>query len=154
MKKYILSLIFLSVGVCKAQWVNKTSDNGFDDPYNYSICTAAENNRIWLKLEKLTDSSVLLYIFMMYVCKDKPLIDYSFKTDTGYFKTSDIGLKDDEGKRIYLMYELSLNNTLGNIWCRSLQLRIRISDGACGTDIYTFNMTGSASALRWVQLGK
>jgi hypothetical protein len=86
MKKYILSLIFLSVGACKAQWSNKTSDNGFDDPYKYSICIAAENSRVWVKLEKLTDTSVLLYIFTGYVCKDKPSVDYSFKTDTGFLK--------------------------------------------------------------------
>lgn len=151
MKKHMIlaAMAFLAFTRGNAQWENKISDNGFDPVFRYSVCDAKGNPNVWIKIEKATDSTVLFLIFTGYVCDEDPTVDLSFKTDTGYVKKAVEGVVDKPKKRIYIGY-ININRDAGNVWRNSTILRIRVNDGHCGTQIYTFDMTLSASALKWV----
>lgn len=148
MKKYILTLLLLAASSAQAQWVNATADNGFDPPFRYSTCDDKIKKGKWLKVEKFKDTQVLLLIYVGFACEDFPKVEYSFKMDTGYHKINSVGAKSSDKKKIYLQFDVAKES--GEYFAKCKELKIRITDSGCGTEIYQFDMTGSANAYTWV----
>jgi hypothetical protein len=150
MKKYIIiTITMLAALTCKAQWVNAVADNGFDPKFNYSTCDETTYANKWLKIQKMTDSTMLFLVYLKYVCVDKPTIEYSFKLDTGWTKFTYYGLTSADKSKIYLSYDLEGN--FGDAFSKATILKIRVDDKHCGKTVYEFNMAGSAAALAWVR---
>ena len=132
-----------------AQWTNKTINNGFDDPYR--ICYTATNNLGYLKLENV-DGQVYFYLNGKYCCDESPVVNLSFIVNgvtVKYFCTANVS--DDKGT-VWILEDF-LNSTVVESFKNCSTLNIRVNDTVCNEEIYSFNMSGSTSALNFI-LGK
>jgi hypothetical protein len=146
MKKIMIIIaLALSLNV-SAQWTNKSVNNGFDDPYR--ICYTAENNGAILKLENI-DGSIYFYLQGGYTCDEDPVVDLSFLVNGSYVKYSEPMVVSDSRKIIWIVDNLLESNILNDFkLCTSL--KIRVNDISCSSEIFTFNMSGSTSALKYI----
>lgn len=143
--------LLMSVGVmlclnANAQWTNKTVNNGFDEPYR--ICYTATNNLGYLKLENV-DGQIFFYLNGKYCCDDSPVVNLSFIVNgvtVKYYCTANVG--DD--KAIVWILEDFLNSTVVESFKNCSTLNIRVNDTVCNEEIYSFNMSGSTSALKFI----
>ena len=149
MKKLLMSVGVMLCLNANAQWVNKTVDNGFDDPYR--ICYTATNNLGYLKLENV-DGQVYFYLNGKYCCDESPVVNLSFIVNgvtVKYFCTANVS--DDKGT-VWILEDF-LNSTVVESFKNCSTLNIRVNDTVCNEEIYSFNMSGSTSALNFI-LGK
>lgn len=143
--------LLMSVGVmlclnANAQWTNKTINNGFDEPYR--ICYTATNNLGYLKLENV-DGQIFFYLNGKYCCDDSPVVNLSFIVNgvpVKYYCTANVG--DD--KAIVWILEDFLNSTVVESFKNCSTLNIRVNDTVCHEEIYSFNMSGSTAALKFI----
>lgn len=149
MKKYIFTLVLLTVAtISNAQWKNEEVDNGFDAKFRYSTVDEQTNTSRWLKIEKYKDSQTLLLVYLGYVCTNSPIIELSFKLDTGWCKFKVTGITATAKKKVYISDDVVKD--FGDAFAKSSLLKIRVDDDYCGLNIYSFNMAGSKAALDWV----
>lgn len=143
--------LLMSVGVmlclnANAQWTNKTVNNGFDEPYR--ICYTATNNLGYLKLENV-DGQIFFYLNGKYCCDDSPVVNLSFIVNgvtVKYYCTANVG----DNKAIVWILEDFLNSTVVESFKNCSTLNIRVNDTVCNEEIYSFNMSGSTSALKFI----
>jgi hypothetical protein len=143
--------LLMSVGVmlclnANAQWTNKTINNGFDEPYR--ICYTATNNLGYLKLENV-DGQIYFYLNGKYCCDDSPVVNLSFIVNgvtVKYYCTANVG----DNKGVVWILEDFLNSTVVESFKNCSTLNIRVNDTVCNEEIYSFNMSGSRSALNFI----
>lgn len=146
MKKLMISIaLMLNLNV-NAQWMNKNINNGFDDPYR--ICYTAENNGSVLKLENV-DGIIFFYLLGGYTCDDYPTVDLSFLVNGSYIKYSEPMEVSEDRTIIWIVNDLMESNILNDFKLCSL-LKIRVNDITCSSEVFTFNMAGSTSALKFI----
>ena len=146
MKKLMISIaLMLNLNV-NAQWVNKNINNGFDDPYR--ICYTAENNGSVLKLENV-DGTIFFYLLGGYTCDENPTVDLSFLVNGSYVKYSEPMEVSEDRTIIWIVNDLMESTILNDFKLCSI-LKIRVNDIACSSEVFTFNMAGSTSALKFI----
>ena len=129
-----------------AQWMNKNINNGFDDPYR--ICYTAENNGSVLKLENV-DGTIFFYLLGGYTCDENPTVDLSFLVNGSYVKYSE-PMEVSEDRTIIWIVDNLMESTILNDFKLCSILKIRVNDIACSSEVFTFNMAGSTSALKFI----
>jgi hypothetical protein len=149
MKKLMISIALMLTLNVNAQWINKNVNNGFDDPYR--ICYTAENNESVLKLENV-DGSIFFYLQGGYTCDENPTVDLSFLVNGSYVKYSEPMEVSEDKKIIWIVSNLMESNILNDFKLCSV-LKIRVNDITCSSEVFTFNMAGSSSALKFI-IGK
>lgn len=148
MKNLILFLL-LSSSV-HAQWIIKKLDNGFDTPQKIAYTNNPE--KYYLRLEKV-DGIPYFYMGGEYFCGLGPVfVEFSFRVN-GVNKTygASCRLVGDE-QYLILSDDVRYAEFISDFKACSV-LKLRISDFDCTeTDvrIYTFNMSGSTAALKYV----
>jgi hypothetical protein len=143
--------LLMSIGVmlclnANAQWTNKTINNGFDEPYR--ICYTATNNLGYLKLENV-DGQIYFYLNGKYCCDDSPVVNLSFIVNgvtVKYYCTANVG----DNKDVVWILEDFLNSKVVESFKNCSTLNIRVNDTVCNEEIYSFNMSGSTSALNFI----
>ena len=146
MKKLLMSVGVMLCLNANAQWVNKTINNGFDDPYK--ICYTATNNLGYLKLENV-DGQIYFYLNGKYCCDENPVVNLSFIVNgvtVKYFCTANVS--DDKGT-VWILEDF-LNSTVVESFKNCSTLNIRVNDTVCNEEIYSFNMSGSTAALNFI----
>jgi len=146
MKKLLISVGVMLCLNANAQWVNKTINNGFDEPYR--ICYTATNNLGYLKLENV-DGQIYFYLNGKYCCDDSPVVNLSFIVNgvtVKYYCTANVG----DNKDVVWILEDFLNSTVVESFKNCSTLNIRVNDTVCNEEIYSFNMSGSTSALNFI----
>ena len=148
MKKLLINMgLFICLNV-NAQWTYKTVDNDFDDPYR--ICYTVENNGSILKLENV-DGSIYFYLQGGYTCDEEPEVDLAFIVK-GISKKYSVYASVSEGKDIlWIMNDLLENNEMLLDFKSCTTLKIRVNDSICESEIFSFNMSGSTSALNFIR---
>jgi len=137
-------LICLNVN---AQWTKKTVDNGFDDPYR--ICYTAINNLGYLKLENV-DGQIFFYLNGKYCCDESPVINLSFIVNGVTVKYSCTARVSEDKETVWILDDF-LNSTVVESFKNCRTLNIRVNDTVCNEEIYSFNMSGSTSALNFIR---
>lgn len=141
----------MSVGVmlclnANAQWINKSVKNDFDAPYR--ICYTETNNSGYLKLENV-DGIISFFIKGGYYCEDNPVVDLSFIVN-GVVKKYSINATISESNNIVWLIDDLINSEFINDFKTCSTLKIRINDSVCETETYSFNMSGSTSAINFI----
>jgi hypothetical protein len=148
MKKVILNIAsVLLVNISFAQWINKTVDNGFDDPYR--ICYSKPNNGAILKLENV-EGQISFYIQGTYFCSDSPIVDISFLVNNQWIKYSIMGIKNEQSDVLFLVDDFE-NNEMFVDFLKSNSVKLRVNEEYCDTDYFQFNMAGSTSAFKFLK---
>ena len=146
MKKLMISIALMLNLNANAQWMNKNINNGFDDPYR--ICYTAENNGSVLKLENV-DGTIFFYLQGGYTCDEYPTVDLSFLVNGSYMKYSEPMEVSEDRTIIWIVNDLMESTILNDFKLCSI-LKIRVNDIACSSEVFTFNMAGSTSALKFI----
>ena len=146
MKKLMISIALMLNLNANAQWMNKNINNGFDDPYR--ICYTAENNGSVLKLENV-DGTIFFYLLGGYTCDENPTVDLSFLVNGSYVKYSE-PMEVSEDRTIIWIVDNLMESTILNDFKLCSILKIRVNDIACSSEVFTFNMAGSTSALKFI----
>lgn len=148
MKNLILFLLISFSST--AQWVIKTTDNGFDGPKKFAYTNNPE--KYYLRLETVNDIPYL-YMGGEFFCGEGPVfVEFSFKVNN-VNKTYGVAcpLIGDE-KYLILSDNIKYAEFLNDFKSATV-LKLRISDFDCTeTDvrIYTFGMSGSTAALKYI----
>ena len=150
MKNILLILLLLLILNVNAQWVNKIVDNDFDEPYR--ICYTATNNNGYLKLENI-DGSISFYIKGGYYCDDSPVVDLSFVVK-GVTKKYSINATTSESNDIVWLIDDLTNSQFIEDFKNCSILKVRVNDYTCSSKIYSFNMSGSSSAIKFISYKK
>jgi hypothetical protein len=131
-----------------AQWVYKTINDGFDEPYKI----AYTDNPVapFLKMENV-DGKVALYLKGGYFCDDRISYDFVFILGDDVYRVSGVGLKNSNSDVLFLTADL-LNEEYETVsWFKKCsKLKIRVNESYCTTGYYEFNMTKSTSALEFM----
>lgn len=147
MKNLFLTLIlFFTISNAFSQWTYEVVNNGFDDPYR--IAYTSTNNHAYLKLENV-DGEIVFYIQGGFYCDDYPSVDLVFVVNGVNFKYTMTGLKNDSNDAVFFTADLMDNEMLESFKKCSV-VKVRINESYCDSDIYTFNMTKSTSALNFM----
>lgn len=146
--KTILLLVGLALSsIASAQWSNHVVDNGFDPKYN--IAWTANDGTCYLKLEKLDDGDIMFYISGGYFCDLELTVDLSFLVQGKYKQYTSSGILSEDKTTIFMVNDILHDNCIDDFKaCTSM--KIRVNDNNCGSEIYEFNMSGSTSALKFV----
>ena len=144
--KNLLVVVGLALSyTANAQWVTRTVNNDFDDPYRIAF---TENNDMLLKLENV-NGKVWVYVANGYTCDDNLTVDASFIVNGVAKKYTFNAFTSDDRENVFFIGDLVNEDCLVDFKaCTSI--KIRINDTTCHTEIYQFNMSGSSSALKFV----
>ena len=146
MKKLLMSVGVMLCLNANAQWINKSVKNDFDAPYR--ICYTETNNSGYLKLENV-DGIISFFIKGGYYCEDNPVVDLSFIVN-GVAKKYSINATISESNNIVWLIDDLINSEFINDFKTCSTLKIRINDSVCETETYSFNMSGSTSAINFI----
>ena len=146
MKKLLMSVGVMLCLNANAQWINKSVKNDFDAPYR--ICYTETNNSGYLKLENV-DGIISFFIKGGYYCEDNPVVDLSFIVN-GVVKKYSINATISESNNIVWLIDDLINSEFINDFKTCSTLKIRINDSVCETETYSFNMSGSTSAINFI----
>ena len=146
MKKLLMSVGVMLCLNANAQWINKSVKNDFDAPYR--ICYTETNNSGYLKLENV-DGIISFFIKGGYYCEDNPVVDLSFIIN-GVVKKYSINATISESNNIVWLIDDLINSEFINDFKTCSTLKIRINDSVCETETYSFNMSGSTSAINFI----
>ena len=150
MKNLLLILFLLLALNINAQWVNKTVNNDFDDPYR--ICYTAQNNGVILKLENV-EGLISFYLSGGYYCDESPVVDLSFIVNGVAKKYSRECSISSDNKIVWLINDLLIEEMLTDFKNCNI-LKVRVNDYTCSSEIYSFNMSGSSSAINFISYNK
>ena len=150
MKNLFLILFLLLALNINAQWVNKTVNNDFDDPYR--ICYTAPNNGVILKLENV-EGLISFYLSGGYYCDESPVVDLSFIVNGVAKKYSRECSISSDNKIVWLINDLLIEEMLTDFKNCNI-LKVRVNDYTCSSEIYSFNMSGSSSAINFISYNK
>jgi hypothetical protein len=148
MKNLLLVLALTALSTVNAQWINQNIDNGLDDPYN--ICWNKNKYGETLKLEN-AEGKICLYLLKETDC---PLDKYydgiiSFYVQGVWHKYGITAF--NMGNKILVLEEdlLGANTNQKAIqhFKQATVIKFRVD---CDDEDYEFNMSGSASALKFI----
>lgn len=150
--------IFLTAGVALSlstsafgQWVNKTVNNGFDEPYNVTY-TDNINEELYLKLEKMNNGDVALCIKGGYWCDEKVIVELAFVVNGELKKYSVLSRVGSSNELVIISFNIKDEDFFQD-FLDSQSLKVRISDSVCTDDNYVISnikMTGSTSAFNFI----
>lgn len=143
---FTIALTTLISATSYSQWSYNRVDNGFDIPYR--IAYTETYNKSFLKLENF-EGAVAFYLQGGYFCDETPFVEMSFLVGNEYqrfYKESSLGEDNDI---IFIMDDINGSNILSSFKNCSI-LKIRVTDDECEDEIYTFNMSRSASAFNYI----
>lgn len=150
MKKIILSVgMALTFNNAFSQWVNKSVNNGFDEPYKIAYNRSKENNNIMVKLENV-DDEIAFYIQGDFFCESDVRVDISFLINGEYKKYFATGTLSSDNTCLFLIDDMRSDVTL-NDFKMSSAMKMRVNDPTCGELILNFSMAGSTSAMNFVK---
>jgi hypothetical protein len=137
----------MTSNVILGQWVNKSVENGLDDPYKTSYCDSKETTTVYLKLE-MVDNKIALYVKGGYFCDEEIYVETAFLVDGKYEKYNFNGITINNDILVFI-------GNLGAETCfetfkKSTLMIVRSNDKTCGSDIYSFDMKNSSSAYNFV----
>ena len=146
--------LLMSVGVllclnANAQWINKSVKNDFDAPYR--ICYTESSGINYLKLENV-DGEIFFYMQGGYYCDEKPTIDLAFIINGVAKNFSVDGSISSDKETVYIIDNLLANTDILQAFKTCSTLKIRINDSICGTETYSFSMSGSTSAISFISI--
>jgi len=145
--KTFLSIILLALSfTSSSQWITKNIDNGFDDPYHIAYTSDSQDS--YLKLENV-NGKISFYIGGGYTCSDELTVDISFIVSEAHKKYTFNAFVSEDRKNVFFVDDLLNESCLADFKACS-SLKIRINDSLCETEIYTFNMSGSSAALKYI----
>jgi len=148
MKNLIYTILFsFCVSLSYSQWTYENVNNGFDDPYK--IAYSSTNNNGFLKLEE-DEGKIFFYLQGTYFCDEYPTVDLVFIVNGENRRHNIEGMKSSNSTIIFLSFNL-MNDDMLNDFKNCTTLKIRVNETNCRTDVYTFNMSKSSSALNFVQ---
>ena len=146
--KTLLMTIGLALSyTASAQWVSKTVDNGFDDPYKIAHTSGYENQ--FLKLENYKNE-ISFYIGGVYICDEAVSVDMSFLVNGVYQKYNLLDCSVSEDNRTLFFMDNLTTHEIFSSFKASSSVKIRINDATCGVVTYEFKMSGSTTAYNYV----
>lgn len=149
MKKVInLLLAVLITGCVSAQWKYEKVDNGFDEPY--ALAYTEKNNGAFLYMIKL-DTAVVLFLGGGYYCDDKPKIDVVLNVNKVDQKFEFVGYKSKSSDQIYITWDMDENPKFIKAFKDADNIKIRVNESYCTSEIYTFNMMFAYLAYNYVK---
>ena len=149
MKKLLMSVGVMLCLNANAQWINKSVKNDFDAPYR--ICYTSLQQDEYLKLENV-DGEIVFYMQGGYYCDEAPTIDLAFIINGVAKNFSVDGSISSDKETVYIIDNLLANTDILQAFKTCSTLKIRINDSICGTETYSFNMSGSTSAISFISI--
>lgn len=148
MKKKIITIAAILVAnISLSQWISKSVDNGFDDPYH--ICYTKESNGSILKMENV-DGDVALYLQGSYFCSDVVTVDISFMVNGTWKKYTTTATKSSDSKALFLIDDMTNSDALID-FLNATSVKLRVNEEYCETEYYQFNMSGSTAAYKFIK---
>jgi hypothetical protein len=147
MKKLLMSVGVMLCLNANAQWINKSVNNDFDAPYR--ICYTNLQQHEYLKLENV-DGEIVFYMKGGYYCDETPTIDLAFIVNGISKKYSVYGTISSSSEALFMVDDLLINADMLLDFKTCSTLKVRVNDSVCGTETYSFNMSGSTSALNFI----
>lgn len=147
MKKSIAILVMLlSFGIeLSAQWTYKTVDNGFDEPYRVAYAESTTGKEFIKLYNSGISGYVGLSMFEGYMCSEQPGVEMSFLVNGKWEKYEMLtGMTLSDKKQFVILTSVK---SIETDFRGASVLKIRVTDDHCGSEIYEFNMSGSAKAL-------
>lgn len=149
MKKLLMSVGVMLCLNANAQWVNKNVKNDFDEPFRY--CYANSSTIDYLGLGNI-DNEIYFYMAGGYYCDESPTIDLAFIINGVAKNFSVDGSISSDKETVYIIDNLLANTDILLAFKTCSTLKIRINDSICGTETYSFNMSGSTSAISFISI--
>ena len=147
MKKLVLSVaVVLASMTAKAQWAYQKVDNGIDDPYKIAYTTKESDET--LKMENL-GGELVFYITGSYFCEESPEVDIVFVVNGENKKYRITASKSKSSKTVYFTFNL-MNEAYIEDFKNASSVKIRVNETYCTTDVFTFGMTQSKSAVEFM----
>lgn len=147
MKKLLIITLAFIANTLNAQWVYKTIDNSFDDPYKVAYTT---NGGKFLKLVP-SEKGPTLILFCGYTCDSFPFIEINFLVNGTWQKYTNRGLILSEDRRKFYVTYIPFGDDIHKDFIAASIVKIRVTDGVCpGNEILEFNMTGSKAAYNFI----
>lgn len=147
MKKLLMSVGVMLCLNANAQWVNKSVKNDFDAPYR--ICYTNLKQNEYLKLENV-DGEIVFYMQGGYYCDEAPRIDLAFIINGVAKNFSVDGSISSDNEAVWIIHNLLENSDIVLAFKTCSTLKVRVNDSVCGTNTYSFNMSGSTSAINFI----
>ena len=148
MKKVInLVLAVLITGCINAQWSYKLYNNGFDEPYKMAI--TPENNGAYSYMLNV-DSAVVLAIGGGYYCDEYPTIDVVLVVNGLDNKFEFTGYKGGTSDVVYITWDMLDNPEFVTAFKAASQMKVRINETICTSEIYSYKMTSSRAAFDYI----
>jgi hypothetical protein len=147
MKKLLMSVGVMLCLNANAQWIKKTVDNDFDEPYR--ICYTESSGINYLKLENV-DGEIFFYMQGGYYCDEKPTIDLAFIANGVSKKYTVYAVTSEDSKAIWIINNLLTDTDMLSDFNLCTTLKLRVYDSVCGIETYSFNMGGSQSAISFI----
>ena len=102
-----------------------------------------------MKLEK-SDDAVIFYIQGTYFCSDLPFVEMSFFVKNKWVRHYTTGFKNSQSDVVFLSENIELEPYFID-FLNATNVKIRVNEEFCPTDIYEFNMSGSTSAFNFLK---
>ena len=161
MKTFIstTTLLFIS-NLIFCQWTTKIINNQIDEPYRIAYCSDTRNSVV-LKLEKVGEE-LSMYIGGGYFCDDNITTNLSFIVNGVPKKYIITGVKSSNSTTLFLVdnlltedIDLLSNNPLSipdlfSDFKSCSKVLIRVNESYCNSDTYTFTMSGSTNAVKFM----
>jgi len=147
MKKLLISIGVMLCLNANAQWIKKTVDNDFDEPYR--ICYTEPSGINYLKLENV-DGEIFFYMQGGYYCDEKPTIDLAFIVNGVSKKYTVYAVTSEDSETIWIINSLLTDTDMLSDFKLCTTLKLRVYDSVCGIETYSFNMSGSQSAISFI----
>lgn len=146
MKRVILSVGLMLSFYSNAQWIKENVDNGFDEPYN--ICYTEQSNGAILKLENVS-GSIYFYLSGGYYCEEKLIVDISFMVNGTFKKYVEVATVSESNDIVWINDDL-MNSEMINDFKSCSLVKLRVNDAVCDSETYSFSMSGSTSAITFI----
>lgn len=128
------------------QWVISKIDNKFDEIY--VIAYTEDGQQQYLKLENY--NGMVLYLTNTYICSETVIVDLSFFVNEDYKKYKTHAKVSSNHKTVFIEDNISEDTLMLQDFKDASLLKVRINDPLCDTEVYQFNMKGSAEAYEAV----
>lgn len=163
MKKLLLAITLCLATTTWSQWSYKTISNGFDEPFKKAYTET--NNSGWLSMEagyeeteviNPKDSTTqmitlpLLFLHGTYFCDEKLSVDIVFIVGGKEKKYWASALKSDNSTLIFFDSGIFADADFKSDFLAASQMKLRVNESHCESDIYTFKMSGSTSAYNFI----
>ena len=157
MKKIIMAIaLCLVCASCFGQFICKTIDNGFDEPFKKAICYSTPDSPDKGSLcfeEKFAHPYT--YITGSYFCDDVLLIDVSFDNGNKYLLSGEKGKKSNFVHIVPYCTRFNMETEechkeweeFWNDMKTCSVVKFRINESHCENNVYFFNLKGSSKAI-------